>query len=111
LQEVDVWRTDGRDAIFQNSLVRPKVDTWWSPERFSSLKKLLNDSVPKGRLQVAALRRIDHLNPDTPLDGEAEMANGWADLAKSALDNDAVLRRARMFGARQAAPKAVMHIT
>jgi hypothetical protein len=56
---------------------------------FSRLKQLIRDEVPKGDRQLEALDRIGVLNPDTPLDGEVEMAQSWTNLEKSALDNDA----------------------
>jgi uncharacterized protein YjbI with pentapeptide repeats len=87
-----VWRVDVRGPT-KADLHSAVLDVCWMPtenvpcgltaslsDSFKAIQQLMEDQVPKGDLQRSAVDRIQRLNPDTPLDGESEMARAWQEL-------------------------------
>jgi uncharacterized protein YjbI with pentapeptide repeats len=94
LTSTSVWRVDVRERS-EVHLRDAKLEPCWSTndgpfcqeatfssDKFNALKQLIKTQVPSGDLQRRALDRIQGLDPDKPLEGEAEMAQAWIDLAK-----------------------------
>ena len=90
-----VWRVDVRTGVknLPEAKVQPCLTPNACPETrptfpdwFNGLKMLIQNQVPAGDLQRSALARIqrlDRLDPNKPLDGEAEMTQAWVHLARS----------------------------
>jgi uncharacterized protein YjbI with pentapeptide repeats len=93
LNDIYVWRTDpsyihARDTYVGNPMTEPKcmrfdrgpdVSCEWSVASYAALRRLIEDTVPAGRLQTDALRRILLLDPETQVEDSGLRAL-WVEL-------------------------------
>jgi uncharacterized protein YjbI with pentapeptide repeats len=94
LKNVFVWRADARTADFHDAFVSdPDPEARQKPE-FAALKQLIGDQLQTSNFRLAetsgyrlaALQRIERLDPDKTLEGEAEMAQVWDRATTPALE-------------------------
>src|SRR6266851_4817731 len=88
LQRVFVWRAD---VPLQNSITGARVvsPNTVSVDSFETLKRLIQEHVPEGRLRDLALTRIEpRLDPTKGWEGERKMAEAWAALGSSSPARD-----------------------
>jgi len=75
---VCVWRTDARQAGWEDTKVATSSCGDWNDYTFNALRQLIASSVPDGDKKSSAMDRIERLDPTKPLDRQDEMANIWA---------------------------------
>jgi uncharacterized protein YjbI with pentapeptide repeats len=96
-KNVYVWRADSRSAHWKDTrveqlqteqklgclvLMKP-TSCQWTTDTFEILKKMLVQQLPDGNLQQSAMERIEpRLDLNKVLDGEIEMAQVWAEIAR-----------------------------
>ena len=87
IRKTFIWRTDARTADMTDARVHavdsePKLRFGnfaldWSDQSFRDLKERIEKTVPEGEVREFALRRIQTLDPETPLSEERQMAEYW----------------------------------
>jgi hypothetical protein len=86
LKKVFAWRTDARNANWQDTFVvgAETSPVGWAAESFNKLKQLVAEQLPEGDKRRGAMERImSRLDPAKGLEKENEMGNVWEAQARS----------------------------